>query len=901
MAALDLITFVCQACGRKAVLPAISVGSTFTCPDCKEAQKVTLPSGPITQAYVPPTAPVSLTPSSAVPVLHADKKLFVCTKCAYRARIPAHYIGLAVKCPSCDASQIAGGDELPNTTGRTVSITKMPSASSTAKISAIRPGNVLYTCEQCSFEAQLAERYLGKAIRCPGCQSAQIVALGITAQLPPGASVTPSEPPTAPPIATPLASPTSSFPPTTPPPPGSIPGTSVFSKGVTTPSSASPIQSLFICSACGYRARIPDHYIGQAVSCPSCEVVQIAIARPESSTSTGVTQSIVKLKVSTPVTARVIKSDDTIPFTCSTCNFTSQVGHHLAGKAIRCPECQITQVVAHAPLPPLPDIAPPSQAATQMPAQALAQTPNSSPNQATFTGGTHPSGERIRFVCKACGFKARIPEKYAGQAIHCPGCNDVQTATVSEHTSVGNTGVFTRIVSSSSSNAPRSSVPNRIDSPLPFPVDPDARTVLPPRSVPPPVVPPPIAKPLTQVITRPSAIVSASPVDTSDKVAVKAPAESTAPTMNPITKRITNRLTRPSLSITMPAETPASSPATPEPNAPASSDTNRSYQPATEASAKASSPQEKNPASEIVPDPTTDLFAATEVVDPVTGKALKATVNPPPGNVAKRQSQANEYPSNDAFTSDKNLNKSEDKSSQPPSSDVEEFFMPDSPVSDPSSKKKFIALLFIVLILTVLGWLCWTSNNELHSTTQTLGTTKELLDNERKESTKARDLANEKEAQRQKIAEQARTQAAQDAATIAGLKQQLTEAHDAATQKQAAQERRDAENAKALADQKADFEQQLATLHRQLTEARNHIAQQKATYEQREQARITLDKETAQRIESERRDSAKRIDDLQRQLKANEEKAAREKAARELYEQEKAAAAAALAPTAPQK
>lgn len=410
MAALDLIPFVCPTCKHTTQVPAMSAGSSITCPACKSSQSVPVPAPAATAAAAAPA--VSFTPSSGNPIVDDGKKLFICTCCNYRARIPAQYLGMAVRCPSCDAPQIASGDENAIRSGRTVSINKLQTAASAAKMSSIRPGNILYTCNLCGFEAQLAQNYLGKAIRCPGCHAAQVVAEGVTAKVP----GTTADAPPAPPIA----------PPATPPPPG----TSVPPAGTANVASNPPTthdgQPLFVCSACGYRARIPEQYLGLAVTCPSCEVVQIANQQNSEQPSTGNTQRLAKLKTSEPVEPSSAGAVDgsKIPFTCTACGFNTHLGSSLAGKAIRCPSCQATQVV---------------------PGKPGGSFDKPSPIPASMSAGAAPTAEKVRFTCTSCGFKARIPGHYAGQVIHCPGCNSVQLVVASSLAATGNTRVLAKV------------------------------------------------------------------------------------------------------------------------------------------------------------------------------------------------------------------------------------------------------------------------------------------------------------------------------------------------------------------------------------------------------------------------------------------------------------------------
>lgn len=326
MDALDGIDFTCPACGHHSRYPNVHAGQPVPCPACKKSHVISVGEG----SGVKPVVPAAPAAGGS----EADKILFTCTSCNYRARIPGQYRGMAVRCPSCDLAQIAAGDDSAPSSGRTVQLSKMPTAS---RATTVRPGNILFACSQCSFEAQLAKHYVGKAIRCPGCHAPQVV-VGPDAPTNPGSALEPTA-------------------------------------GAAGASAAPPSDPRFICVACGYRARIPGQYMGLAVTCPKCETVQIAAQEENEGAPTGDTVTISRMKTA-----------------------------------------------EHAPPP-----------ATGAPASAAA----------VLAGAG--SGDKVRFTCSGCGFKARIPAAYAGQTIHCPGCNSVQMVLRSGQASAaasGNTQVL---------------------------------------------------------------------------------------------------------------------------------------------------------------------------------------------------------------------------------------------------------------------------------------------------------------------------------------------------------------------------------------------------------------------------------------------------------------------------
>jgi hypothetical protein len=55
------------------------------------------------------------------------KILFNCPACGYRAKIPAHYLGMSIRCPGCNSGQTVEkpSEKVAETTGKTVSITRV--------------------------------------------------------------------------------------------------------------------------------------------------------------------------------------------------------------------------------------------------------------------------------------------------------------------------------------------------------------------------------------------------------------------------------------------------------------------------------------------------------------------------------------------------------------------------------------------------------------------------------------------------------------------------------------------------------------------------------------------------------------------------------------------------------
>jgi Zn finger protein HypA/HybF involved in hydrogenase expression len=395
-----------------------------------------LPPAPpaVPQPPIAPPAPAKPTtaPLAGAKPGESDKILFVCASCQYRARIPAQYAGMAVKCPSCDAAQIATADTSGGTTGNTVQLSKLPAP---GHKTTIRPGNILFICSLCNFEAQLAKHYVGKAIRCPGCHAPQVVA---------------GDPPPKEPAA--------------------------LERHTPAAADAAPASDpRFICVGCGYRARIPAQYMGLAVTCPKCDTVQIATPEDHEGPATGDTVAISKIK-------------------------TAEDGAKIANP----------QVAAAAAEPGIK--MPTSKAAPAAPAK-------SAPTAAA--GG----GDKVRFTCSSCGFKARIPSTYAGENIHCPGCNSVQLVLRSGQLSpnaTGNTQIIQVVQTAATAGSPDAiatptHTPSKGVPVISDPAAPPTAKAAVAKPAAPPVAKPapaPAAKPIASITPPPPAVPVAQPAGT---------------------------------------------------------------------------------------------------------------------------------------------------------------------------------------------------------------------------------------------------------------------------------------------------------------------------------------------------------------------------------------------------
>ncbi|MBA3687159.1 MAG: hypothetical protein H0W72_18215, partial [Planctomycetes bacterium] len=190
---------------------------------------------------------------------------------------------------------------------------------------------------------------------------------------------------------------------------------------------------LFTCAACGYRAKIPAHYSGRSIHCPGCRSVQPVGAVVEAGApATGNTVVLHKVDaVGSGAHPVVTSASATAPggskilFTCPACSYKGKLGAEYDGKTIRCPGCQVPQVVKGSPVP------------SPIVASLAADEP-------AFSGNDN---EKMRFECTKCSYRARIPAKYAGKPIHCPQCKDVQIAKTETdlEESTGRTVTITRV------------------------------------------------------------------------------------------------------------------------------------------------------------------------------------------------------------------------------------------------------------------------------------------------------------------------------------------------------------------------------------------------------------------------------------------------------------------------
>jgi phage FluMu protein Com len=230
----------------------------------------------------------------------ADKILFTCSACEYKARIPAHYSGRSIHCPKCKTVQEVGG--IVAADGSSASRESVPEANPQPSPG---QGKIVFTCPDCSYKGRLSADYDGKTIRCPGCQKAQTVH---------------GEPVVSPIVASMAADET------------------VFRTGENE-------KVRFECGSCGYRAKIPGKYVGKPIHCPQCKEIQQVKPETDLEAATGRTVTIARVNQAQPREPRLAMTNVGVSFACAVCGYSSKISPSCAGDAVYCPSCRSPQKV----------------------------------------------------------------------------------------------------------------------------------------------------------------------------------------------------------------------------------------------------------------------------------------------------------------------------------------------------------------------------------------------------------------------------------------------------------------------------------------------------------------------------------------------------------------------------
>jgi hypothetical protein len=213
---------------------------------------------------------------------------------------------------------------------------------------------------------------------------------------------------------------------------------------------AEDLLILFICPQCGQRARVPKRLSGYAIYCPRCKSSNLVtkpaadqssaggtviISRPQRASglhppsvmaAEPASEFLTALPGTTPPRGSPTVAS-TIPFTCTKCRVESKIPAELAGKVLKCPHCQATQI-ALAGASPVTGVFRRSANSAAVTAAANAPTPAAGTPAAapTKTAMVDDRG-RIIFACISCTFAAYFAPGYGGKTIQCPFCGATQT------------------------------------------------------------------------------------------------------------------------------------------------------------------------------------------------------------------------------------------------------------------------------------------------------------------------------------------------------------------------------------------------------------------------------------------------------------------------------------------
>lgn len=168
---------------------------------------------------------------------------------------------------------------------------------------------------------------------------------------------------------------------------------------------------VFLCPACGYKARIPTQYAGHTIRCPGCQSPQVAkLAAPTA--STGKTISIMKV-ASTPVPFTLPPDQAAALTAASTTPLPMELGIQAVGVS-----------------PGIPVLGNPSGVRPRIDTLLPDNTPRA--NVALPTAAKPVAGATIDFTCTMCRGRMRIPAQYIGKSILCPKCSAPQKVTDSK-------------------------------------------------------------------------------------------------------------------------------------------------------------------------------------------------------------------------------------------------------------------------------------------------------------------------------------------------------------------------------------------------------------------------------------------------------------------------------------
>lgn len=175
---------------------------------------------------------------------------------------------------------------------------------------------------------------------------------------------------------------------------------------------------IFICPACGYKARLPDQFSGRTIKCPGCQAPQVATAPVNLERKTA---SIIRV-AATPV-----------PFTLPPEQADALAGIPSATPVL-VPTASFSQTAPSAFPSPLPGAI---QITTDRVARKKTPPPGQTPPVAKTASlakaapvAKAATGATVDFTCMSCNARLRLPSHYAGKSILCPKCSTPQKVIV---------------------------------------------------------------------------------------------------------------------------------------------------------------------------------------------------------------------------------------------------------------------------------------------------------------------------------------------------------------------------------------------------------------------------------------------------------------------------------------
>ncbi len=159
---------------------------------------------------------------------------------------------------------------------------------------------------------------------------------------------------------------------------------------------------IFICSACGYKARLPEEFSGRTIKCPGCQVPQLAKAQVNTERKTA---SFTRV-AATPMPFTLPKEQD---------DLLAKATAPTVVVPVQVVSVQVTPLPPPAPHNPIPS---PLPGAIQITSERIAKAASAVP--------AAKAAETIDFECSACHARMRLPAHYEGKSILCPKCSAPQ-------------------------------------------------------------------------------------------------------------------------------------------------------------------------------------------------------------------------------------------------------------------------------------------------------------------------------------------------------------------------------------------------------------------------------------------------------------------------------------------